>query len=121
MLFAVLIYGNEGLNDCLPEEEVKARLDNHRALQAAWSAKGGLVTTAKLMPTSSAVTLREENRQPLLLDGPFAETKEQFLGFYLLECRDLNEAIEAAKMLPLDNHAVEVRPVAWAGGKSVRP
>ena len=69
------------------------------------------VAVARLLPTTSAATLRKDD-PPLVLDGPFAETKEQLAGFYLIEARDLNEAIQvAAKIPPARVGSIEVRPV----------
>ena len=73
---------------------------------------GHLVSTQPLHPVSTATTLRVRNGQVTLTDGPFAETKEQLAGFYLLEARDLNEALTlAAKIPPARVGSIEVRPV----------
>jgi hypothetical protein len=65
------------------------------------------------MPTTAATTLRKESDPPLVLDGPFAETKEQLLGFYVIECADLEAAIDVAKDLGKANPggSYEVRPL----------
>ncbi len=71
------------------------------------------------MPVSSAVTLTpptEVGQAPLVVDGPFAETKERFLGFYAAEFASLEEAIEHAEYLSTPYVRIEVRPVQWAGG-----
>jgi hypothetical protein len=69
---------------------------------------------AKLHPTSSATTIRAKNGKPVITDGPFAETKEQFGGYHLVECKDLDEAISIAARIPTlpAGGAIEVRPVA---------
>lgn len=113
MLYSILIYGDEGLDERLPDSERRALLDKHRAFQVVHGESGRLGPTAQLHKTATAVTLRREGAATVVLDGPFAETKEQLLGFYLLECQTLDEAIEAAKMLPLGVAAIELRPVAW--------
>ena len=65
-----------------------------------------------LQPSATASTVRiEEGKEPTVTDGPFAESKEQLGGFYLLECKDLDEALEYAKKIPFQNGSVEVRPV----------
>lgn len=73
---------------------------------------GHLVAAEPLHPVSTATTVRVRNGQVTVTDGPFAETKEQLAGFYLLEARDLNEAIQlAAKIPPARAGSIEVRPV----------
>lgn len=116
MVFAILIYGDEAITDCLPEVEYQETLGKHQALQQNMDAEGRFIASAKLMPSASAVVVKGEE-PALVTDGPFAESKEQFVGFYLLDCDDLNSAIEAAKQLPLKHHLMEVRPVDWIGGK----
>jgi hypothetical protein len=63
------------------------------------------------MPTTTAVTVRA-SREPLILDGPFAETREQLLGFYLVDCKSLEEALDVARGLVGETGALEVRPLA---------
>ena len=76
--------------------------------------QGRLGPVARLLPTTAATTLRK-GREPLVIDGPFAETKEQLLGFYVVDCATLEEAIEAAKDLARASGpagAYEIRPIA---------
>jgi hypothetical protein len=74
--------------------------------------RGVLVAAEALQPVETATTVRVRNGQMSVTDGPFAETKEQLAGFYLIEARDLNEAIQAAaKIPPAREGSVEVRPV----------
>jgi hypothetical protein len=73
---------------------------------------GVLVAAQALQPVETATTLRVRNGRLSVTDGPFAETKEQLAGFYLIEARDLNEAIQiAAKIPPIREGSIEVRPV----------
>ena len=73
---------------------------------------GALVAAEPLHPVESATTVRVRNDRVLVTDGPFAETKEQLAGFYLLEARDLNEAIQlASRIPPAREGSIEVRPV----------
>jgi hypothetical protein len=73
---------------------------------------GAFRDAAKLRPTSAATTVRVRGGKALYTDGPFAETKEQFGGFYLLECRDLDQALELAAKIPTaKTGSVEVRPL----------
>ena len=68
---------------------------------------------AKLQSTSTATTVRAKNSRPVIIDGPFAETKEQLGGYHLIECRDLDEAISIAKEIPTlrAGGTIEVRPI----------
>lgn len=118
MDYAILIYGAEGTFDLLPCEKQEKVMEGHYALQAALEARG-TYGTVKLMPTTSAVTLRppsEIGEKPTLMDGPFAETKERFLGIYLAEFDSLDEAITFTEMISSPYVSLEIRPVAWAGG-----
>jgi hypothetical protein len=75
-------------------------------------ASGHLVAAERLQPTMSATTIRARDGHPAIIDGPFAETKEQLAGFYLVEARDLNDAIRIAKDIPPGRFGcIEVRPV----------
>ena len=115
MIFSILIYGDEAINDCLPEDVLAEVMTRHAALQDKYDQKNRFLGSAKLMPTTTAVTV-QSGHPDIVTDGPFAESKEQFLGFYLLECEDLEEAIDAAKMLSFTHHKFEIRPVEWLGG-----
>jgi hypothetical protein len=73
---------------------------------------GVMADGARLQPTSTATTVRVRDGKTLTTDGPFAETKEQFGGFYLLDCKDLDQALELAAKIPTaKNGSVEVRPL----------
>ncbi len=116
MQYAILIYASEGFFERLPEEQQEAALDRHRALQQEHGEKGTLGAVAKLMDTSAAMTIRKPGDNVLVLDGPFAETKEQLLGLYILDCESIDDAIEQAKKLPQGMASYEVRPIDWGGG-----
>lgn len=120
MLYSILIYGTEGLVEKLSAEERAALFGKHRHLQSTMRQSGKLGPVAQLMPTTTAVTIRGGGKAPLVLDGPFAETKEALLGFYVVDCETLEEAIEAAKLLPLDVGTLEIRPIGWFGGEQVQ-
>lgn len=115
MLYSILTYGAESLVERFSEEEVNAILEKHRSLQDRLGEAGKLGPFARLMPTTAALTLRADNAKTVVLDGPFAETKEQLLGLYLVDCGSLEEAVEAAKMLPVDVGALEIRPLHFFG------
>ena len=113
MLYSILIYDSEALVDALSEEENAARIKRHVALQEALRSEGRLGPVARLMPTTTAVTLGREAEEDVVVDGPFAETKEQLVGFYVFDCDSLEDAIRAAQALPLDSGALEIRPIGW--------
>ncbi|MGI9384209.1 MAG: YciI family protein [Methyloligellaceae bacterium] len=115
MLYSILIYGSEAMIETFTEADEAAVLEKHYALQSDLRAKGTLGPFGRLMPTTAAVTIRSEKSTPVVLDGPFAETKEQLLGFYLVECDTLEEAVETAKRLSMGVGALEVRPVHYYG------
>jgi hypothetical protein len=77
------------------------------------SRQGKLGPVARLLPTTAATTLRKDREQPIVIDGPFAETKEQLLGFYIVDCQSLDEVLEIANELGQANPggAYEIRPV----------
>lgn len=115
MLFTILIYGAEGLFERLSPEEQQAVMQKHYDLQAKLRREGKYRGSVKLMPPSTAMNLQDKGNGLRVLDGPFAESKEQILGFYLVECETMEEALEAAKALPQGIAQMEVRPVNWAG------
>lgn len=118
MIYAITIYGEPGVFEALPKERQDEVMMGHGALQTALTERGDFVTM-KLMPPTSAVMVepaQTDGAQPLITDGPFAETKENFLGFYAADFKDLEEALEFAKMISSPVARLEVRPVAWAGG-----
>jgi hypothetical protein len=84
--------------------------------------RGQYLAGAKLQPTASATTVRSKNGRASVIDGPFAETKEQLGGYHLLECRDLDEALALARRVPTleVGGTIEVRPVAYTTGAGQR-
>ena len=118
MNYSILIFAPDSVFERLPQEEQDAYMQSHRDLQAELAAQGKFAT-ARLMPASHAVTVKPTagpNQKPLVVDGPFAETKEHFMGFYIVDCDRLEEAIDMASRLATPHNHIEVRPVAWAGG-----
>lgn len=112
MKYLCLIYYNENSMQTLPQSEWDAL--NRECIECVTdlSASGHFVDGAPLMSTETATTLRVRDGQPFVTDGPFAETKEQLAGFYLLQAQDMNEAIRlAAKIPPARYGSVEIRPV----------
>jgi hypothetical protein len=106
-----LISEEGGMEDASPEE-MKAVMDAWSAYSQEAVDNGAFLAGEGLQPSATASTVRlEEGKAPTVTDGPFAESKEQLGGFYLLECKDLDEALEYAKKIPYRNGSVEVRPV----------
>lgn len=114
MLYAILCYNSEDIVGAWTrqeDDEVMARLG---VVQEKLAKSGKLGPVARLLPTTAATTLRKGRDEPLVIDGPFAETKEQFLGFYVVDCETLDEALEIAKDLQAANRgpsAYEIRPI----------
>ena len=112
MKYAFTIYGDESLREGAPEEDLQAVTQAYHAVTREMQDKGVLVTGEGLYPTQTATTVRIRDGERSVTDGPFAETKEQLGGFYVLDCKDLDEAIEwAAKIPGSQSGSVEVRPV----------
>ena len=114
MKYMFLIYSRETAEPLLPGE-LERIASGHRALMSEAGQKGILLGCEKLKPTRSATTVRTKDGLPIMMDGPFAETKEQLAGYYILECKDLDEAIDWAKRIPTTcqggEGSVEIRPV----------
>jgi hypothetical protein len=92
-------------------------MDQHLAMTEAAIERGAYVTCDALEPTATAVRVRVRDGEVLRHDGPFAETREIVGGYYVVDCRDLDEAVEFAAMIPMPPHGcVEVRPVAEIPG-----
>jgi len=112
MQYALLIYADETLEATTPKEEQDAVMAEYYAYTQAITASGAYKGGEALHPTSAASTVRVRDGKTLTTHGPFAETKEQLGGFYLVECKNLDEAIEWAAKIPGARYGcVEVRPV----------
>jgi hypothetical protein len=114
MLYAILCYDSEEVVGAWTKEEDAAAIAKLEVVQQNWAKQGRLGPVARLMPTTAATTLRK-GREAMVLDGPFAETKEQLLGFFIVDCANLEEAIEAARDLGRASSsagAYEIRPIA---------
>jgi hypothetical protein len=113
MLYAILCYHSEDVVGAWSKEEDEAVMARLGKIQERWAKAGRLGPVARLLPTTAATTLRKHQDPPLVIDGPFAETKEQLLGFYILDCAGLDEALAAARELAEANPggSYELRPV----------
>lgn len=112
MLYAILCYHDEDFVGSWTKEQDAAVMQKLAVVQEKLAKQGRLGPVARLLPTTAATTLRKEN-PAVVLDGPFAETKEQLLGFYIIDCENLDEALEVAGELGAANPggAYEIRPV----------
>ena len=105
MKYLCLVYLAEEKLHAVPDRECKACGDGFRH-------SGVLVAAEALQPVETATTVRVRNGKVRITDGPFAETKEQLAGFYLIEARDLNDALQtASKIPPAREGSIEVRPI----------
>jgi hypothetical protein len=110
MRYALLVCGDE--SQVVSERQQQERQEAFMAFQAAMKARGNLVSLHRLRPTSSATTVKVREGGLVIANGPFAETKEQIAGFYVVECDDLDEAIELAAQKPAAEFGtIEVRPL----------
>jgi hypothetical protein len=114
MQYAILCYHSEDVVCSWSKEEDDAVMAKLAVVQEKLTKQGRLGPVARLMPTTAATTLRKDGDPPLVIDGPFAETKEQLLGFYIVDCATLDEALEIARDLGRANPggSYEIRPVA---------
>lgn len=115
MLYAILCYNSEDVVGSWTKQEDDATMSRLAVVTDRLKKEGRLGPVARLLPTTAATTLRK-GRETLVIDGPFAETKEQFLGFYVVDCAALEEVIEIARDLSKANPgtgAYEIRPVAF--------
>jgi hypothetical protein len=113
MKYALLVYTKPGSLEALSEDELAKVHGQYMAVNDNPGMAGG----AQLQPTATATTVRVHDGQTLVTDGPFADTKEVFGGFYLLEASDIDKAIEVASQIPSTwmGGSVEIRPVVEMG------
>jgi hypothetical protein len=112
MKYLCLIYDAEKQMAELPPQEGRQMMGEYRTFTDDIIRTGHMIAGEALHPTSTATTIRMRNGRLATTDGPFAETKEQLGGFYLIEARDLNEAIQIASRIPsVRSGSIEVRPV----------
>ena len=113
MRYMMLIYSQE--NEAAAPDELSAIAAGHRAVMEETARRGVFLAADPLEPTATATTVRIENGHALVTDGPFAETKEQLAGYYILDCRDLDEAIAWAAKIPTSCKGgagcIEIRPI----------
>ena len=112
MRYALLICDEDKRQAEMSEDEAGAQMAAYAAFGEEMGAKGVLTGGERLQPAATATTVRVRDGERMLTDGPYAELKEQIGGYYVLECKDLDEALEWAAQIPEAAFgAVEVRPV----------
>ena len=123
MKYLLSLYGDESRNADRAPEQMQEAMKAWDAFTKEAQDTGAFLGGEGLQPTSTATTVAiQESGDPIVTDGPYAETKEQLGGFYLLECKDLDAALEWARKIPMPGGKVEVRPVMdyeAAGGSEV--
>ncbi|KWV54137.1 hypothetical protein AS156_07500 [Bradyrhizobium macuxiense] len=122
MLYAILCYHDEDMVGSWSKEHDASVMQKLSVVQDKLAKQGRLGPVARLLPTTAATTLRKDD-PPLVLDGPFAETKEQLLGFYIVDCKNLDEVLDVARDLGKANPGgtYEIRPVGVFNPGSVKP
>lgn len=112
MQYMLLIYDDEGEEAAMPEEELNAVVAAHSALARKWRDEGRFLAGDRLQPSATATTVRLVDGKLSMTDGPYAETKEQLGGFYIIEADDLDHALADAGAIPsVGRSVIEVRPV----------
>jgi hypothetical protein len=122
MLYAVLCYNDEAAVFSWTKEEDDAVMGRLNVVHEKWEKAGKLKPSIRLLPTSAATTLRKKDNE--VLDGPYAETQEQLLGFYIIEVEALEEGLQFARELTAANPggAYELRPIMiYNTGAPVEP
>jgi hypothetical protein len=109
MRYLLMINTDESV---VPDTRSDGMSPEYEAFMADVGQRGLLLGGERLRPTTDATTVRVRNGEVLTVDGPYAETKEQLGGYFLVECKDLDEAIEVASKIPgAQEGAIEVRPI----------
>lgn len=124
MQYAILCYNDEAAVGAWSQAQDAEVMDRLMVVQRGLAEQGRLGPVARLVPTTAATTLRKAGAEPIVLDGPFAETKEQLLGFYVVEADDLEGALQIARDLAKanpDGGAYEIRPIRFFAADGVSP
>ncbi|AGC46575.1 DGPF domain-containing protein [Myxococcus stipitatus DSM 14675] len=112
MKYLLMIYENEKLWESLSQEDTQKILGEYAVFTESLEKSGSYIAGEALEPTPTATTVRIRDGKRLTTDGPFAETREQLGGFYLVEAKDLDEAIAMASRIPnARTGSIEVRPI----------
>ena len=115
--YILLVYSDESKMDAATEDVLNEVAAGHRAVMEEARRAGALVAAEPLAATSTATTVRVRDGRRVVVDGPFAETKEQLAGYYILECRNLDDAIDWAEKIPTacagGVGSIEIRPLRY--------
>jgi hypothetical protein len=115
MRYMFLVYSVEAHDAAATQEEMREAARRHHAVMEEAAARGVLHAAEPLRPTATAMTVRKRGGKAITMDGPFAETKEQLGGYYIIDCADLDEAIAWAAKMPTACHGaegcIEIRPI----------
>lgn len=120
MLYSILIYGSEDRAEAWTPEQEKEVMDRHAALRADLEAAGRLGPVMRLVP-KQARTVRRGRPVREVTDGPYAETKEQLMGLYVVECATFEEALAAAERLDFETGVFEITPLVYMDPGSLPP
>jgi hypothetical protein len=116
MRYMMLVYSTADPDGLAGEEAERIRAGHQKVIAEA-GRKGVLIAAEPLAPIGTATTVRMSNGEALVIDGPFAETKEHLAGYYIMDCKDLDEAIEWASKIPTEcqgrHGCIEIRPTVW--------
>ncbi len=114
MKYLLLMYADEAVAAGFSTEEFQAAAKNWAQFVQEMSVSGVLISNSGLSPVANATTVRVRNDKTMITDGPFAETHEQLGGYFLVECKDLDEAIHWAGKIPTARYgSIEIRPL-WS-------
>ena len=117
MRYLLLIHDTESMFATMPPQEIQKMINAYGAFREELQAAGAFRDAARLRPVATATTVRVRDGKRLTIDGPFAETKEQLGGFFMIDVKNLDEAIAwAAKVPSARLGSVEVRPI-WEMGE----
>lgn len=115
MLYAILCYDSEDVVSAWTPEQDAAVMEKLNVVQDKLASQGRLGPVARLLPTTAATTIRK-GAEAMVIDGPFAETKEQLLGFYVVDCGGLDDAVAVARELAAASSSAgsfELRPLGY--------
>jgi hypothetical protein len=121
MRYMMLVYSTEGPNGLDPQEMERIANGHAKVIEEA-TKRGALISAAPLASTTMATTVRMQDGKRLITDGPFAETREHLAGYYIMDCENLDEAIEWAAKMPTTCYggggSIEIRPLRFQGAMS---
>ena len=116
MKYLLLMYADESIGSNYSKEERQAAAKTWAEFRQEMAASGVLISSNGVAPDTSATTVRVRNDKTMITDGPFAETHEQLGGYFLVDCKDLDEAIRWAEKIPTAKYGlIEIRPL-WSPG-----